>query len=141
VLIGGSFDRPTCRKSNLLIGWCKEPRMKKQPSVEDVSGYAEMLATMGASTRLRIMQLLLSARSDGMVVGDIASELQIPGSSLSHHLEKLKNRGLVAAKREGTFLRYTVNRKTLRELVLFLYDECCIRNQVIAPEAIGAIRD
>jgi DNA-binding transcriptional ArsR family regulator len=114
--------------------------MKKQPSAEDVSRYADMLAAMGTEPRLRIMRLLLSAHPDGMVVGDIAGELEITGSSLSHHLEKLKNEDLVFVKRESTFLRYTANTQALRELLGFLYDECCTRNQVIKPEAIGQTR-
>jgi ArsR family transcriptional regulator len=52
--------------------------MKKQPSEEDVSRYADMLAAMGTEPRLRIMRLLLSAHSNGMVVGEIADELQMP---------------------------------------------------------------
>jgi ArsR family transcriptional regulator len=43
-------------------------------------------------------------------------------------------------KRESTFLRYTANTQALRELLGFLYDECCTRNQVIEPEAIGRIK-
>ena len=114
--------------------------MKKQPSAEQVSRYADMLAAMGTEPRLRIMRLLLSAHPTGMVVGDIAAELQMPGSSLSHHLEKLKNEDLVLMKRESTFLRYTANTQALRELLGFLYDECCTRNQVIEPEAIGLVK-
>jgi ArsR family transcriptional regulator len=113
--------------------------MKKQPSEEDVSRYADMLAAMGTEPRLRIMRLLLSAHSNGMVVGEIADELQMPGSSLSHHLEKLKSDDLVFVKRESTFLRYTANTQTLRELLGFLYAECCARNQAIEPEAIVQI--
>jgi len=114
--------------------------MKKEPSEEQVSRYADMLAAMGTEPRLRIMRLLLSTYPNGMVVGDIVSELEIPGSSLSHHLEKLKNENLVSVKRESTFLRYTANTQALRELLGFLYDECCTRNQVIEPEAIGRIK-
>jgi DNA-binding transcriptional ArsR family regulator len=114
--------------------------MKKQPSAEQVSRYADMLAAMGTEPRLRIMRLLLSAHPAGLVVGDIADELEMPGSSLSHHLEKLKNEDLVSVKRESTFLRYTANTQALRDLLGFLYDECCTRNQVIEPEAIGRIK-
>jgi DNA-binding transcriptional ArsR family regulator len=98
-----------------------------------------MLAAMGTEPRLRIMRLLLSSYPNGMVVGDIAGELQMPGSSLSHHLEKLKNEDLISVKRESTFLRYTANTKAVRDLLSFLYDECCTRNQVIEPETIGRI--
>jgi len=51
------------------------------------------------------MQLLLSAHPEGLVVGEIQEELDIPNSTLSHHLDKLKNEDLVNVRRESTFLR------------------------------------
>ena len=53
--------------------------------------YADMFAALGAEPRLRILRALLAAHPDGMVVGEIQSELDIAPSTLSHHLEKLKN--------------------------------------------------
>ena len=82
------------------------------------------------------MQLLLSAHPEGLVVGEIQDELEIPNSTLSHHLEKLKTEDLVAIKREGTFLRYTANLEALQELLQFLYAECCTRNKALKPDAI-----
>ena len=108
-------------------------------AVQDVSRYADMFAAMGAEPRLRIMRLLLSAHPDGMVVSEIAAELEMPGSSLSHHLEKLKNEGLVSVQRESTFLRYSANTRTLEDLLRFLYAECCTRNRAVRPEAIVQI--
>lgn len=105
-------------------------------STEQVAKYADMLSAMGTEPRLRIMQLLLSAHPDGLVVGDIQSELDIPNSTLSHHLEKLKNEGLVNVRRESTFLRYTANTDALQELLQFLYAECCTRNKVVKPQDI-----
>ena len=58
---------------------------------DDVVRFADMFSAMGTEARLRIMRLLLSAHPDGMVVGEIADELDIPASTLSHHLDKLKN--------------------------------------------------
>jgi ArsR family transcriptional regulator len=113
--------------------------LKKQASPQDVSRYADMLAAMGTEPRLRIMRLMLSAHPHGLVVGEIGSELGMSGSSLSHHLEKLKNEGLLSVKREGTFLRYAANTETLQELLGFLYAECCTRNQAIEPAAIVQI--
>ena len=107
-----------------------------QPKAADISRYADMLAAMGTEPRLRIMRLLLSAHPSGMVVGEIAAELDMPGSSLSHHLEKLKNEDLVSVKRESTFLRYSANTESLQELLGFLYAECCTRNQAIEPKTI-----
>jgi DNA-binding transcriptional ArsR family regulator len=98
-----------------------------------------MFAAMGAEPRLRIMRLLLSAHPHGLVVGEIADELGMSGSSLSHHLEKLKNEDLVNVKRESTFLRYSANAETLQQLLRFLYAECCTRNQAIEPETIVQI--
>lgn len=104
--------------------------MKRQAEV-DVARYADMLAAIGAEPRLRIMRLLLSAHPYGLVVGDIHESLGIASSTLSHHLEKLKNEELVRVRREGTFLWYSANTETLRELLTFLCTECCSRNQVI----------
>ena len=98
-----------------------------------------MLAAMGAEPRLRIMRLLLSAHPNGLVVGEIADELGSPGSTLSHHLDKLKNEGLVSVKRESTFLRYSANTEVLQELLGFLYAECCTRNKAVKPEKIFQI--
>ena len=91
---------------------------------------------MGTEPRLRIMRLLLAAHPDGLVVGDIQSELDIPSSTLSHHLEKLKNEELVTVRRDGTYLYYGANTEALQELLSFLYSECCTRNKAIKPEAI-----
>ena len=101
-----------------------------------MSRYADMMAAMGAEPRLRIMRLLLSAHPHGMVVAEIGAELGLAGSTLSHHLDKLKNEELVSVTREGTFLRYASNTESLQELLSFLYAECCTRNQAIEPEAI-----
>jgi ArsR family transcriptional regulator, arsenate/arsenite/antimonite-responsive transcriptional repressor len=109
---------------------------KTKKSAEQVVKYADMFTAMGTEPRLRIMQLLLSAHPDGLVVGEIQSELGIPNSTLSHHLEKLKNENLVKVRRESTFLWYTANTEALKELLGFLYAECCTRNKAIKPEAI-----
>ena len=79
------------------------------------------------------MRLLLSAHPEGMVVGDIGNELGIAASTLSHHLEKLKNEGLVKVRREGTYLWYSANAEVLQELLGFLYAECCTRNKEVKP--------
>ena len=113
--------------------------MTKKPNLDQVARYADMLSAMGTEPRLRIMQLLLSAHPDGMVVGDIGGELDIPNSTLSHHLEKLKNEGLVNVRREGTFLWYSANAQALQELLGFLYAECCTRNKAIEPKSIVSI--
>ena len=108
-------------------------------SNEEVDRYAEMFSAIGAGPRLRIMRVILSAHPDGMVVGDIQNETGVAGSTLSHHLDKLRNQGLIAVRRERTFLWYSVRIESLRELLSFLYAECCTRNRVIEPGALITI--
>ncbi len=107
-----------------------------KPTPAQVARYADMLSAMGTEPRLRIMRLLLSAHPQGMIVGDIQAELEIAPSTLSHHLEKLRNEGLVTVRRERQFLWYAANAAALKELLGFLYEECCSRTNVVQPETI-----
>ena len=109
---------------------------KHKDDTERTTRYADMFAAMGTESRLRIMQLLLTAHPDGMIVGDISNELDIPSSTLSHHLDKLKNEDLVRVQREGTFLWYSANTDTLEQLLGFLYAECCTRNKAVEAKKI-----
>jgi len=110
--------------------------MKSSEPIDLTARYADMLSAMGTEPRLRIVRLLLSAHPEGLVVGDIAAELGIANSTLSHHLDKLRNEDLVAVRREGTFLWYSANTQALEELLSFLYAECCTRNKVVEPRKI-----
>ena len=114
--------------------------MAKKEDPELIASYADMLSAMGTEPRLRIVRLLLSAHPEGMVVGEIGTELDIPSSTLSHHLERLKNEDLVRVRREGTFLWYSASTEALQELVGFLYAECCTRNKAIEPQKIVCCR-
>ena len=107
---------------------------------DQTARYADMLAALGTEPRLRIMRLLLAAHPEGMFVGEIGGELGIPNSTLSHHLEKLKNEGLAEVRREGTFLRYMASTASLEELLGFLYAECCTRNKAVKPQKITCCR-
>ena len=112
---------------------------RSETNLEKVARFADMFSAMGTEPRLRIMQLLLSAHPEGLVVGDIQNEMDIPNSTLSHHLDKLKNEGLVNVQRESTFLRYTANTEVLQELLRFLYSECCTRNKALKPREITQV--
>lgn len=111
----------------------------KKELEQDIVRYADMFSAMGTEARLRIVRLLLSAHPDGMVVGDIGAELNVAPSTLSHHLEKLKNEDLVKVRREGTYLWYSANTETLQELMGFLYAECCTRSKAVKPEAFAQL--
>jgi len=108
-------------------------------SPAQIARFADMFSALGTEARLRIMQLLMTAGPQGMVVGDIQSEVGIPNSTLSHHLDKLKNENLVTVRRDGTYLWYRANTDTLKDLLGFLYAECCTRNQVVTPKDLISI--
>ncbi|MGA7412451.1 MAG: metalloregulator ArsR/SmtB family transcription factor [Bryobacteraceae bacterium] len=110
--------------------------MRKRDDSELMARYADMFSAMGTEPRLKIMRLLLNAHPEGLIVSEIGSELQIPSSTLSHHLDKLKNEDLVRVRREGTFLWYSANTEALQDLLGFLYAECCTRNKAIEPQKI-----
>ena len=143
-LAGTALRRPIADSANLLsldtlLYFCNYGNMKAtatKATLDQVARYADMFSAMGTEPRLRIMQLLLSAHPEGLVVGDIQDEIEIPNSTLSHHLDKLKNEGLVNVQRESTFLRYTANTETLQELLQFLYSECCTRNKALNAKEI-----
>ena len=103
-----------------------------------VTRYADMFAALGSEPRLRILRLLLSAHPEGLVVNEIQADTGVAGSTLSHHLEKLKTDELVTAEREKAFIRYRANTEALEELLGFLYAECCTRNKAVEPKRIIA---
>src|ERR1700721_1247571 len=129
--------RPTISLTSRLY-FCKYRNMpvSQKKNAEQVARFADMFSAMGTEPRLRIMQLLLSAHPDGLVVNEIQTELDIPNSTLSHHLDKLRNEDLVRVQRESTFLRYTANTDALQQLLQFLYSECCTRNKAVRPKDV-----
>lgn len=116
------------------------PSISKKLKQEEVAPFADMFTALGSEPRLRIMRLLLSAHPHGMVVGQIAEELDVTPSTLSHHLDKLRNEDLVQVEREGTFLRYSANTTALERLLGFLYAECCTRNKAVEPQKVVCCR-
>src|SRR5580704_11321756 len=128
-------DRKKVGKKTLafILYFCNYRNMSK-PDPLLVTRSADRFSALGAEPRLQIVRLLLSAHPTGMVAGEIQEELGIPGSTLSHHLEKLRQVGLVDVRRAGTFLWYTANTDALREVLGFLYEECCTRNRAVSTE-------
>lgn len=107
---------------------------------EGTARYADMFAALGAEPRLQIVRLLLSAHPAGLIVSDIQAELEIPNSTLSHHLEKLRMEGLVSVRKDKQWLWYSANAETLQDLLGFLYAECCTRSRVVEPVKITSAR-
>ena len=126
----------------MYLYFCKYRNMgaaQAKKNLEQVAKFADMFSAMGTEPRLRIMQLLLSAHPEGLVVGEIQQELDIPNSTLSHHLDKLRSEYLVHVRRESTFLRYSANTEALQQLLQFLYAECCTRNRALKPRDVVQI--
>jgi ArsR family transcriptional regulator, arsenate/arsenite/antimonite-responsive transcriptional repressor len=107
---------------------------------EGTARYADMFAALGAEPRLQIVRLLLSAHPVGMIVSDIQAELEIPNSTLSHHLEKLRMEGLVTVRKDKQWLWYSANSEALQDLLAFLYAECCTRSRAVKPIKVTSVR-
>jgi DNA-binding transcriptional ArsR family regulator len=95
---------------------------------------ARCLEKLGNATRLEIFRLLVRAGPAGLAVGEIQEHLDIPGSTLSHHVSHLVNAGLVHQQREGRVLRCTPNFILIDEVIRFLTDECCAGVGARAPK-------
>ncbi len=89
---------------------------------------AKRLAELGSTTRLSVFRLLVKAGPEGLAVGEIQKVLDIPGSTLSHHISRLVNVGLVEQRRESRTLFCTAQISALRELLDYLLSECCSGN-------------
>jgi len=86
---------------------------------------AEQLAALGHPVRLRALRFVVKAGADGASAGDIQAHLDMPASSLSHHLKRLVEAGLLASRAEGTFHYYTASYAALRALTDYLWEDCC----------------
>ncbi|MDJ0777985.1 MAG: helix-turn-helix domain-containing protein [Gammaproteobacteria bacterium] len=86
---------------------------------------ANILAKIGNPTRLRIVRLLVRAGDEGLPVGALQRQLDIPGSTLTHHIGHLKSAGVIRQDRQQATLLCRMEYRVLRELVDFLTEECC----------------
>ena len=86
---------------------------------------ANILAKIGNPTRLRIVRLLVRAGDDGLTVGKIQKKLEVPGSTLTHHIAHLKSAGVIRQERQQATLICKMEFEVLRKLVDYLTEECC----------------
>jgi DNA-binding transcriptional ArsR family regulator len=98
-------------------------------SIDNIAG---AFAALGQPSRLRIVRLLLSAHPQGLPAGEIQKDLGISAPTLSHHLDKLRQVGIVEATKDRQWIWYSVRSQALKSLIDFLFEECCTRNQVVA---------
>jgi len=98
-------------------------------SRQKLEKHAEQLSALGHPARLGILRYAVQAGEDGAAAGDIQSHLDIPPSTLSHHLERLASTGLLNPRRSGTFIYYAADFEALRALTNYLWEDCCKRGK------------
>ena len=90
---------------------------------------AERLKALGHPVRLSILRRVVQGPEAGTPAGELQSRLDIPASTLSHHLATLAEAGLVLVAREGTTLRYRADFDVLRALTDYVWEDCCKRGK------------
>lgn len=91
----------------------------------NISTATKTFEALSSPIRLNIFKLLVKYGDDGVVAGDIATQLEIPSTNLSFHLKALLHSGLVSVEQEGRFLRYRASIPLMLEIVAYLTEECC----------------
>lgn len=101
----------------------------------NTANYADIFAALSSEPRLEVLRLLFAAHPEGMTVGDIQARLRIPNSTLSHHLDKLRIKGLVRSRRNKQYLWYSANAETIEDLLSFLYNGCSVGDRAWHTDA------
>src|SRR3989442_8768176 len=91
--------------------------------------HAEQLAALGNPVRLAILRYVVQGDTGGTAAGDIQARVDVPASTLSHHLERLSSAGLLRSRREGTFIYYAAELDALKALTAYLWEDCCKRGK------------
>jgi ArsR family transcriptional regulator, arsenate/arsenite/antimonite-responsive transcriptional repressor len=91
--------------------------------------YAEQLAALGHPVRLSVLRYVVQGGPDGTAAGDIQSHVDLPASTLSHHLKRLVDAGLLSTRAEGTFHYYSADYGALRALTDYVWQDCCQRGK------------
>jgi len=89
--------------------------------------HAEQLSALGHPVRLKILRFVVQAGPEGAPAGDIQTHVDLPASTLSHHLKRLSDAGVLSSRSEGTFLFYAADYTALRILTDYLWEDCCKR--------------
>lgn len=98
-------------------------------SPKTLERHAEQLSALGHPIRLRILRFVVQSGQEGTAAGDIQAHVDMPASTLSHHLKRLVDAGLLATRTEGTFHLYSADYGTLRGLTDYLWEDCCKRGK------------
>ena len=101
---------------------------QRQTDTEQLEMIASRFAELGHPTRLAIFIQLIQSGEQGVPVGEIQQQLDIPGSTLSHHIAKLVKVNLIKQIRESRTLFCVPQFSSLMEVINFLQNECCIND-------------
>ena len=97
------------------------------------------LAALAQDSRLDVFRLLVEAGPEGMPAGHIAASLKLPPSALTFHLDRLREAGLIAVRRDGRSMIYAAQLAAMNALVAYLTDHCCQgRPELCAPQRRAA---
>jgi DNA-binding transcriptional ArsR family regulator len=91
--------------------------------------HASQLSALGHPVRLKILRFVVQAGAEGAAAGDIQSHVDLPASTLSHHLKRLVDAEVLTARSEGTFHYYAADYAALRGLTDYLWEDCCKRGK------------
>jgi DNA-binding transcriptional ArsR family regulator len=89
--------------------------------------HAEQLSALGHPVRLQILRFVVQGGERGAAAGEIQGHVSLPASTLSHHLKRLVDAGLLQSRSEGTFHYYSADYTALRRLTDYLWEDCCKR--------------
>jgi ArsR family transcriptional regulator len=103
-----------------------------------IEAAASQLEALGNATRLSIYRALVRAGDNGLPVGKLQLKLDIAASTLSHHIKKLVEVGLVSQERQATTLICRANYASMNGLIGFLSDECCVDSSCAPGSAAAA---
>lgn len=98
-----------------------------------VDYHAEQLAALGHPVRLAILRFVVQAGDNGSAAGEIQGHVDLPASTLSHHLKRLLEADMLVSRQEGTFHYYAADYKSLRALTDYLWQDCCKRGGKSTP--------
>ena len=107
----------------------------------DVENALKTLEALSQEPRLWVFRILVQAGPQGMSAGEIADSLGCRQNTMSSHLKLLQTCGLIDSRRDGRSIIYSANYVTIRELVLFLMEDCCANNSVVCGPVVDSLAD